>query len=636
MTDASFQPDRQFPPINDYALIGDCRTAAVVAKNGSIEWLCLPNIDSPSLFASMLDRERGGHFTVRMADGDMVSRRYLDGTNILETTFAGPSGRFTVTDFMAISETAHDRLEPERELIRVVDCLAGRPEVEVVCAPRPGYGRKSVHIVDRGRCGWAVRNSGTHHFIHSDLPLAVSGGTDLAGRHRLSEGERRRITLSIASRDPAVFPAVEEADAKLSETCDWWRGWISHCTYDGEHRDMVQRSLLALKLLDFVLSGAVVAAATTSLPEAIGKGRNWDYRFCWLRDASFTLRAFADTGFESEGLAFFDWLMHTTRRTQPRFDTLYDIFGRANAVERTLDHLSGYRNSSPVRIGNAAKDQLQLDVYGEVVNAATDSINRGNAFSTAERRLLKRVGDIVCSTWQKKDDGIWEVRGNRRHNTYSKVMCWSALDNLIKLGDKGALSVPRETFAENRDRIRAEVLEKAFDPDINSFVGAYGETYVDATALLMPRNGFIDACDPRMLGTWERIKQKLDHDGWIRRYESGTDGMDGEEGAFGICSFWAVDYLARAGRLDEAKQRLERLVGTANDVGLYAEEFDTKTGEFLGNIPQAFTHTGFVNAVLTIDRIEKGRHPDRKDAAGGSLDDREESGQNDLDTREEA
>jgi GH15 family glucan-1,4-alpha-glucosidase len=636
VTDDLSQPHQQFPPINDYALIGDCRTAAVIARNGAIEWLCLPNIDSPSVFASMLDRRRGGHFTVHMAEGEMVSRRYLEDSNVLETTFAGPAGRLIVTDFMAISENSPGRLEPERELIRIIDCVEGEPEVAVVCAPRPNYGRSSVRILNRGHCGWAVRTTGTHHFIHSDLPLSISENTDLICRQRLTAGERRRITMSIASRDPAVFPAIEEADAKLNETWNWWRGWLSQCTYRGAHEDMIRRSLLALKLLDFVLSGAVVAAATTSLPEAIGKGRNWDYRFCWLRDASFTLRAFADTGFEREGLAFFDWLMHTTRRTQPLFATLYDIFGRANAVERTLDHFSGYRNSKPVRVGNAAKDQLQLDVYGEVVNTAFDSINRGNAFSPAERRLLSRVGDVVCSMWRQKDDGIWEVRNMRRHNTFSKVMCWSALDNLVKLGDKDMLSIPREKFTRNRDEIYAEVMEKAFDRNINSFVGAYGESYVDATALLLPRNGFIEASDPRMLGTWERIKERLDHDGWIMRYESGVDGMAGEEGAFGICSFWAVDFLARAGKLDEAKERLDRLVNSANDVGLYAEELDTRTGEFLGNIPQAFTHTGFINAVLTVDRIERGRHPDRKDRETGNLDDREEAGQDDLETREDA
>ncbi|MGN6549115.1 MAG: glycoside hydrolase family 15 protein [Pararhizobium sp.] len=636
MSQKTHQPHPAFPPINDYAIIGDCRTVAVVAKSGSIEWLCLPNIDSPSVFASMLDRERGGHFTVHMHEGDMVSRRYVGSTNVLETTFAGPAGRLTVTDFMMLSEEGDDRLEPERELIRIVDCIEGSPEVEVVCAPRPDYGREHVRFIDRRRCGFAVRNSGTHHFIQSDIPLAVTGEACLHGRERLKPGDRRRVAFTVATRDPAVIPAIEEADGKLARTLGWWEDWIGQCTYDGDHRPLVVRSILALKLLDFVQSGAIVAAATTSLPEAIGTGRNWDYRFCWLRDASFTLRAFADTGFERESLAFFDWLMHTTRRTQPRFETLYDVFGRTNAVERTLDHLGGYRNSRPVRIGNAAKDQLQLDVYGEVVNCAIDTIERGNAFSLAERRLLARVGGIVCDMWREKDDGIWEVRGHRRHNTYSKVMCWSALDDLIKLADKGRITIDRRRFVENRDAIRAEVLEKGFDTDIGAFVGAYGETYVDATALLFPRTGFIAADDPRMLSTWKRIRARLEHDGWIDRYESGTDGMEGREGAFGICSFWAVDYLARAGRLEEAKERMARLVASANDVGLYSEEFDVATGEFLGNLPQAFTQTGFINAALTIDRIERGRHPDRESAVNGELSEGADGDNSDLETEAEA
>ncbi|HET7411846.1 MAG TPA: glycoside hydrolase family 15 protein, partial [Pararhizobium sp.] len=616
--------------IRDYALIGDCRTAAVVAKNGAIEWLCLPNIDSPSVFASMLDREKGGHFTLHMVEGEFVSRRYVGDTNVLETTFAGPAGRLAVTDFMALADGGGDRLDPERELVRVVDCLDGNPEIELVCAPRPNYGRDRIRIESRRLNGWAVGNSGTHHFIQSDIPLAPDGNGSLSGRKRLSVGERRRAAFSIATRDPAVIPMIGTADDKLDETLAWWNDWVAQCTYEGEHQDLVRRSLLTLKLLDFVQSGAVVAAATTSLTETIGGSRNWDYRFCWLRDASFTLRAFADTGFEREGLAFFDWLMHSTRRTQPRFRTLYDVFGRSNAIERTLDHFSGYCHSAPVRIGNAAKDQLQLDVYGEVVNAALDSIRRGNKFSDAERRLLGRVGNVVCNKWREPDDGIWEVRGRRRHNTYSKVMCWSALDDLLVLADKGAVDIPRDKFTAERDAIHAEVMEKAFNRKINAFVGAYGEDWVDATALLMPRNGFIAADDPRMLSTWERIREKLDRDGWLDRYETGTDGMDGREGAFGICSFWAVDYLARAGRLDEAKARLDRLVASANDVGLYSEEIDPKTGAFLGNLPQAFTHTGFVNAVLTLRRVESGRPPDQKGGGGEGLERGAEDGNDDL------
>lgn len=606
-----------FPPISDYALIGDCRTIALVARTGAIEWLCLPNIDSPSLFASMLDRERGGHFSVTMRGTEKVSRHYLDDTNVLETVFSGPEGRVGVIDFLPVTEM--DRLDPERELMRIVTCLEGNPEIEVTVAPRPDYARARVRLESRGRCGWAVRNGGTHHYIRSEIPLQAEGGDRLVGRARLEAGQRRCIALSIATRDPAVIPLYENADEKLAETLDWWRGWMRRCTYGGTYAPAIRRSLLVLKLLDFVLSGAVVAAATTSLPEALGAGRNWDYRFCWLRDASFVLRAFADNGFANEGLAFFDWLMHTTSQTQPEFNTLYDVFGRSNARERILSHVRGYRDSSPVRIGNAAKDQLQLDVYGAVVMAAADSLERGNRLAQDELRLLARIGRVVSAQWRLPDDGIWEMRGRRQHNTHSKVMCWCTLADLVRLADQGIVSIPRERFAAERDAIREEVMARGFNEEIGAFVGAYDADYVDATALLMPRTGIIAADDPRMLSTWQRIVERLDSNGWILRYEADVDGMKGEEGAFGICSFWAVDFLARAGRLEEARERLDMLIASASDVGLYSEEVEPVTGEFLGNMPQAYTHTGLINAVLTVERIAAGAHPDSGGEAAAGM-----------------
>lgn len=598
-----------FPDIRDYAPIGDCRTVALVARSGSIEWLCLPNIDSPSLFAAMLDRDRGGHFSVAMSGASAVSRRYRDHTNVLETTFSGPGGEVRLTDFMPVTEA--DRLDPEREVIRIVECTKGHAEIAIDIEPRPEYGRGKVRFEDRRRNGWVVRDGAAHHHIRSDVPLERTGRQGLAGRVLLEAGESRTMVLSIATRDPAVIPLYESAGDKLAETVDWWRGWMRRCTYEGAYAGPVRRSLLTLKLLDFVLSGAVVAAATTSLPESVGAGRNWDYRFCWLRDASFVLRAFTDTGFAAEGLAFFEWLMHTTRRTRPEIKTLYDVFGRDSAHERELTQFGGYRGSRPVRIGNAAKDQLQLDVYGAVVNAAADALDRGSALLPDELNLLAEIGALVCRQWRLPDDGIWEMRGRRQHNTHSKVMCWAALNDLIVLADRGVLTIPRETFVAERDAIRAEVMTRAFNERIGAFVGAYDADYVDATALLMPRAGIIAADDPRMLGTWKRIAERLDRNGWIDRYEAGTDGMAGQEGAFGICSFWAVDYLARAGRLDEAKARLDRLVKSASDLGLYAEEIDPASGAFLGNFPQAYTHTGLINAVQTLERVQSGRNPDR-------------------------
>ncbi|MBZ9673655.1 glycoside hydrolase family 15 protein [Mesorhizobium sp. ES1-3] len=601
-----------FPPIEDYAIIGDCRAAALVSRSGAIEWACLPNIDSPSIFAALLDRERGGHFSVRPTRCVNVSRRYLKDTNVLETTFECRDGTLKVTDFFAVGPEGLGRLEPERELIRIIDCIGGNPEMEIAVALRPDYGRGRVSIESRDAGTWAVAARGMCFFLQSEVPFENDGQECLVTAFRLRKGDRRRLILSVASRGPAILPAFGECDPKLDQTVGWWRDWIEDCNYCGPHTDLVRRSMLVLKLLQFSLSGAVVAAPTTSLPERIGGNLNWDYRFCWLRDASFTLRAFLDAGFNTEGMVFFNWMMNATRRTQPELKTLYDVFGRTNAKEHELGHLSGYMNSSPVRIGNAAQDQLQLDVYGAVVGAAADSIDRGNSFSPREMRLLFNIGKLVSGIWHEPDNGIWETRGNRNHHVYSKVMCWSVLNDLVNLCDQGTLKVARDDIAKLRERIRREILERGFNRDLNSFVGAYGETYVDATALLLPRSNFIDANDPRMNGTWKRIDRMLSAGPWLYRHQYGPSDKavrdEPREGAFGICSFWAVDYLVRAGRIDEAQNRFNALAACANDVGLFSEEFDPRTGQFLGNMPQAFTHTGLVNAALAIRNFhESGR-----------------------------
>jgi GH15 family glucan-1,4-alpha-glucosidase len=595
-----------FPPISDYGLIGDCRTVALISRDGAIDWLCLPDIHSPSVFGALLDRERGGSFRICAPGGAPAGRSYREDTNILETEFAAPDGRFKLIDFMPVDEEGDDSLNPEREIIRIIECTAGTPEVEIHFAPRPDYARKPALLRKRDKLGWVLQEHGKLYLLRSSIPLSPVDASTLHARTRLKEGERITLTLIFTSRNPAVIAGLDaEITEKLESTESWWRSWLAQCKYDGPFAGPTRRSVLALKLLEFSLSGAVSAAATTSLPESIGGQRNWDYRYCWLRDASFFLRAFTDIGFETEGASFFDWLMHSTRLTQPKLKPLYDVYGRTDVGEFTLDHLFGYRGSRPVRVGNAAAVQTQLDVYGAVVSAACDFVDRGNRIDASEARLLIGIGKVVCNSWQQPDSGIWEFRGRHLHNTYSKIMCWSALNDLLKLADEGHFKVPRRRFEACRAEIGQSINTHAYNAELNSFVGAYGETFMDATLLLMPRRGFIAARDPRMVGTWQRIQAELEEDGLLRRYTSGIDDFPEEEGAFLICTCWAIDYLARIGRIDEAKERLEVVLSYSNDLGLFSEEVDAKTGDLLGNFPQAFSHSGIINSALIIEEAEK-------------------------------
>ena len=597
-------------PIADYALIGDCRTAALVALDASIEWLCFPDFHSPSVFCSILDRERGGSLRTMLMPTRATRRRYIEGTNVLETDIDGPYGRIQITDFLPVTNRDAATLQPERELVRVIEALEGNPCVRIEYHPAPSYGGKRIRMQNRGRIGWAVGNSASLYLLRSDIPLTVEGTGRLAGRAQFKTGERRYLSLSYVKRDPAIIPPLGmEIDDKLEETTRWWRHWSGQCTYNGPYREAVLRSALALKALQFSLSGAVIAAPTTSLPEAIGAERNWDYRYCWLRDAAFTLRAFIDTGFYSEAAAFFDWLMHSTHLTQPKLQALYDIYGRTSLGEHTLDHLSGYRGSRPVRVGNAAHGQLQLDIYGSVIATATVFVRRGNSLSRSESRLLTRLGKIICRTWREPDNGIWEFRHGRQHNTWSKLMCWSGLNDLIALDHDGKVSIPRQRFIREREAIREAIERKAYDSEKQNFVGAFDYDFLDATSLLFPQTGFLDADDSRMSATWRRVRAELDQDGLIYRYSKSSDKLSGQEGGFVICSFWAVDYLARTGRLDEAKGRMETLLGYANDVGLLSEEIDPRDGSMLGNFPQAFSHSGLINAAFAIATAEAGGEP---------------------------
>jgi len=599
-------PDEPYPPIGDYALLGDCRTAALVSKAGSLDWLCLPRFDSPAVFSSLLDQERGGRFFVRPRGAFSVSRRYVGRTNLLETTFQTDRGVLRLTDCMSVADMDERRreLRVEHEVLRRVECLEGEVEVEAGCDPRPFFGQKKAHLQDRRKLGFAFEAGPQVLILQSDIPLAPDpGGRGVSGAERLRQGERRFLSLAAESGDTAAIPPLGEfAEARLERSRRWWETWAARCRYDGPYPEAVLRSILMLKLLTYAPSGAVIAAPTTSLPEAIGGPRNWDYRYCWLRDASWTLTAFFDLGYQEEGKAFLSWLLYATRLRHPELGVLYDVHGESRIAEYELPHLDGYRGSRPVRVGNGASGQLQLDVYGELVESACEFVGRGGELDRAQSRLLADLGETTCRIWREPDEGIWEKRSGRFHHTFSKMMCWVALDRLVAMGDRGKLATsgPRERFVREREAIRRAIETEGWSERLKSYVDAFGEEGADASLLLLGVYGYADPRSARFRSTFARLDRELGANGLLYRYPPGSDGIPGGEAAFAICSFWAVEVLARMGEVERAEERFGKILSYANDVGLFSEEIDPGTGAFLGNFPQAFSHVGLINAALTL------------------------------------
>jgi GH15 family glucan-1,4-alpha-glucosidase len=614
-------------PIHDYAAIGDGRTVALVGRHGSIDWLCWPRLDSPSMFAAILD-EHGGHWSLAPVAAFRVTRRYIDDTNVLETRFDTDSGTLVVTDLMPVaSEEAKDRLLlPDHEILRVAECVRGEVEIEMRVAPRPRYGHRRGRVRDAGRFGVRVEVDADLLVLRSDLPIDITADGDICGRARLHAGDAVHASVTFADDGPAVLPPLGEwSRAAIARSVAWWRDWASRLRYDGPRREMVIRSALALKLLVYAPSGAVVAAPTTSLPERIGGDLNWDYRFCWLRDAAFTVRALFALGCAPEATAFVDWLLHATRLTQPELRILYDVYGNAPVDERILERFAGYQGSRPVRIGNAAARQRQLDVYGEVIDAVVYFVGAGGALDRDTERTLCAFGEYVCRHWQEPDEGIWEPRSGPEHNTHSRVLCWTALDRLLQLHAHGHLRrAPTAMFQKNRELIRREVEARAWNPALGSYVAQLDGDRLDASLLLLPWYGFEHAGSDRMRGTYARVRAALGAgNGLLYRYH--TEDSPGE-GAFGICSFWGAEYIALGGgTADEARDIFERLCGYANDVGLFAEEIDPSTGAALGNFPQAFTHVGLINAAISLVRRLQGDRPlERGLPQAGSEADRQE------------
>jgi len=599
--------------IGDYAIIGDGRSAALVSRRGSIDWLCWPQFDSPSLFGAILD-DRAGGWSLRPEGPFRSRRRYRGATNVLETEFVTDSGRLIVTDFMPVSseEEKERHLFPEHEILRYVQCAAGEVVVETAFEPRPGYARRPVRLGAPTALGLRLNIGAGVLTLRTEMPLKADETGRASGTVRLRAGDQLHFSLSYAHQWPAVLPPIGTwTRSALARSLDWWEGWARRMTYDGPHREAVLRSALALKLLVYAPSGAIVAAPTTSLPETVGGSLNWDYRYCWLRDASLTVRAFYGLGFPEEGDAFSNWLFHSTRLTRPKLQILYDVFGRQPRHEKTLPTFSGYRGSRPVRVGNLAAEQLQLDVYGEVLDALVQFLERGGRCDREARSLVRGFGRYVSGHWSEPDEGIWEPRSGRRRHTHSELLCWTALDRILELqARKHVAGLPVDALRCTREKIRKDLEQHAWNPHLNAYTAELGGDRMDASLLLLAWYGFEDAASPRMRSTYERIRKELGAGGaLLYRYRTGESFG---EGAFGIASFWGAEFLALGGGGEnEAMRAFEDLLRCANDVGLFAEEIDPATREPLGNFPQAFTHVGLINTALTLERRLKGVPQDR-------------------------
>jgi|SRR4051812_9992167 GH15 family glucan-1,4-alpha-glucosidase len=596
MTDTGPRRSGGYAPIRDYAAIGDGRTVGLVARDGAVDWLCLPNLDSPSIFGAMLDAERGGRFELRPTGEFDSQRRYLPETNVLETTFLTPEGTVRVTDALTLPAG----LSPLRELVRRVDGVAGSVPMRWRFEPRFDYGRVTARIARRGGAVVAQSRAEAAALTTWDAGAATCDRGGAGAEFTLVAGERATLALSWATQEPLVLPARADVERRLQQTVEFWQGWAKQRRYEGAWKDAVLRSALALKLLTYAPSGAIAAAATTSLPEQLGGERNWDYRFSWVRDAAFTLAALLALDSDQEARTFLWWLLQASQRTHPTLHVLYRLDGGTGANERTLP-LDGYGGARPVRVGNGAATQLQLGIYGELLDAAHLHADAYGRLDRDAGRRLAEIATLVCSLWQKPDLGIWEVRSDPRHFTHSKMLCWVALDRALALAQRSIPGTMAPLWRHTAASIRDFVERRCWSEERQTYLRAPDSDEVDASLLLAGIVGFADPAGPRMAGTIDAVMRELGNGPLVHRYR-GNDGLEGEEGAFLACSFWLVDALARAGRVDEASKLMDQLVALGNDVGLFAEEIDPSTYAFLGNMPQGLTHLALVNAAVSIER----------------------------------
>ena len=600
-------------PIEDYALVGDLHTIALIGKNGSIDFMCLPDFDSPSVFAAVLDKQKGGFFQIAPENPKPICRQiYLPDTNILFTRFFDSEGISEISDIMPIMDNF-----PAGTLLRRVKAVKGHVKMRMKCAPRFDYARAS-HRIEKNENGYFFYSKGNDKKVlrlYSEVPLREENG-DLIAEFDIAVGKIVYFVLQIIEEEPQkkpLFPVDRQfLKQAFFDTANYWRNWLKQSSYRGKWEDMVHRSALTLKMLSSKKYGSLVAAPTFALPEEVGGERNWDYRYTWIRDASFTLYGLIRLGFTNEAAAFMKWVEERCYNLNPdgSLQIMYGIDGRKKLTEESLGHLEGYRKSAPVRIGNGAYDQLQLDIYGELMDAVYLYDKYGEPISFQLWEVLSQLIAWVCKNWRRKDEGIWEVRGGQKEFLYSRLMCWVALDRAIRLARKRSLPGPIVDWLKIRDEIHKEINTEFWSTKRNAYTQHKNSDTIDAANLLMPLVKFISPTDPRWLSTMKASEEDLLEDSMVYRYKIGdaaSDGLAGEEGTFSMCSFWYVECLSRSGDLDKARFYFEKMLSYANHVGLYAEELGSH-GEHLGNFPQAFTHLGLISAASNLDRNLRGHH----------------------------
>jgi len=597
--------------IAGYSLIGNCRSAALVSKYGSIDWCCLPEFHSSSIFAALLDRKKGGYFSIHPIHDFKSKPQYLDQTNIVETIFENDEGKVRLVDgFTAMEEEDKaTTLFPDHEIMRIIEGISGAVNLKMEIYPRTNYGNSSPRLEVQGKLGIQFFYKENIFIFQSTLEDSQIKVIDekVITEFIVREGEKIIFSLSCSGQCPAIIPEIRSTGwERMLKTIHYWKSWSGKCKYNGVFKEQVIRSVLALKLLTHAPSGAIIAAPTTSLPEEVGGVRNWDYRYCWLRDASFTIRVLVKLGYHDEAHAYMNWILHATRLTRPRLQVVYTVFGHSKITEKCCKWLTGYKDSRPVRVGNAAHEQFQLDVYGEILDAVYTYSHLLREFDYDTRNFIIELGKVICRLWDKPDVGIWEIRSSSVQHTHSKVMAWVGLERLIRLCRKYNWNkAPVHKFEETRDKIFQQIEQEGFNKSLGHYTREFNGISVDASLLILSLVDYCEADSFRMKSTREAVQRHLQKNSFIYRYQNIDDGLPGKEGAFFICNFWFIENLAIAGSVKEASDLFLETVKHTGTSGLFSEEIDPDTKELLGNYPQGFSHIGLINAAIAIEEANQ-------------------------------